>query len=1338
MFYSKPITIFCPKAKGPPHKLLRPYKIFCFLIYLIVGQFAWTQTNPAYHIESLGTHTDLHTSEFNCVKQDIQGFIWIGTNNGLCRFDGYSFSNYHFSDSRRIGKINVLAIGGNDILYMGGENGLFYEEQGEIKALPLPFGEGEILVIHPDRLGGLWIGGLSFVPFYIDTFALKQLSLGKEVELNPVASETEWLELVKEMRTYSISTDQSGHPYFGTLNRIVTFDGQQFKVLFEENNSGFFIHSLHIISADSIYWGGRHAPFQLLTPEDTQQITELWAVEMVESPSGLHFLTESGIVSIKGEKTFSLVGLNEISHSWFQDLTIDREGNFWIAAHGELLKVSPSLFTHYTPPEHPLLKTNFSISASKKGQILVGGHHGEVFIQDGQQFIPFLENRDRIVSRAEVQAIFPEDDGRIWFGTAYQGIVLHRNGQLENYSVENGLADNGMYFFFKSPKGELWTGGDGGISRIRMDANGEVNFDNYKAQNLSARYPKFQGCFEDNWGNVWAGSDIGLYLLDQDTLQRQAFSPPNSAYPAITKITYDHFGTLWMSTQGEGLWQCSVNEKQELEVIKQWTISDEMASDLWLDLHIDQQNKIWVVNNQGICCLSLQDEPRIRCFDKADGWRKQSSRYLQMYESKDSLLWIAGTDGLTSFPLYGLPSNEIPPVAYIQSVSLMGGKEDIYSYSNNPGQRQRLPQRVKLPYNKNYLRFQFTTTSYIAPAKNRFKYRLLGVDKEWLMNDGGKTATYPALTSGNYRFEVMSANNDGLWSKVPATYSFSIYPPWWRSSSAYLVYIFLAIGTLLFAHRQIIRREELKNQLKVEQLEKEKVQEIDQLRTRFFANISHEFRTPLTLIKAPLEDLLTSRKNHEDQLLFYQMHQNTERLLHLVNQLLDLSRLESGALELQLEIQDMYALLRQLAGNFQSLASQKQLDFQINVPLEELWLHFDQDKMEKIVLNLLSNAIKFAPEMGWVKIAVSFLKTLKLWIGNSGDVIPPEEQEKLFDRFYQAGDTRHQGTGIGLALVRELVELYQGKVGLESTDENGTWFWVELPLEKAGAIGEATVASKFNGSSFKANNKREHKVDQSTKPIKEEKPLVLLVEDHEEVRTYIKQKLESNFEIIEAEDGETGLEKAINQLPDLIISDLMMPKMDGITLCQHIKADQRTDHIPFILLTAKADIDSRLVGLKTGANDYLAKPFNNQELLFRAKNLIAQRQKLREHFANFIQIEPRAVKVNSAEQEFLKKAINVVEAHLDKPAFSATDFCKAMHLSRTQLHRKLKNLTGHSTTDFIRNLRLQRASQLLAAKSANVTQVAFEVGFSSQSYFTKCFKKKYGRTPSEYQPSINQ
>lgn len=812
-----------------------------------------------------------------------------------------------------------------------------------------------------------------------------------------------------------------------------------------------------------------------------------------------------------------------------------------------------------------------------------------------------------------------------------------------------------------------------------------------------------------------------MYVLKNDSLK---YYPLAETTLGFTDIKMDNNGNVWLSTPGEGIWQGRFTTDGGLEIEQKWTTKNGLHSNTFLAVHIDKNNRPWMASISGICYI---DNGQTNCFTEVDGWNAINSQQLRMLETVDGKLWTVGYTGLSAIPLYDLPLNVLSPQPLITEVQLFDGKADIFQYANGTSE-YGLPQQLELPYHQNLLRFHFAASSQVHPSKNQFRYQLEGIDADWQYAQETRNIAYPNLPYGDYTFKLLATNNDGKWSEKPATFTFTIHPPWWRTNWAYVLYICLIISVLEMARRQVVQREKLKSRLAVEQLEKEKVQEIDQLRTRFFANISHEFRTPLTLIKAPLEDLLDSKPNDTERRIFMLMHQNTERLLQLVNQLLDLAKLEAGSLQLEPKAGDVFYFLKQLAGHFQSLAVQKELTFTIDIPSAEHIVNYDADKLEKIVINLLSNAFKFVPQGGWVMIKAKKAPDFNIEIGNSGDPIPTEEQAKIFHRFYQSDDARHQGSGVGLALVRELVELHDGTISVKS-DANGTWFSVVLPPFEVADVEELAMPINTEKTVLSIDNEE---IVNGSCATSGDLPLLLLTEDQAEVRAYIKSKLEKHFQIIEAENGAEGLSLAIEKLPDLIISDVMMPKMDGVSFCAAVKKDHRTDHIPVVLLTAKADIESKLTGLKTGADDYLAKPFNSQELLLRSQNLIEQRRKLQQHFSNEIQTIIPALEIDSAEQKFVKKAVAIIEKNLDNEKFSATDFAEAMLLSRAQLHRKLKSITNHSATDFVRHLRLEKAAQLLNAESDSVTQIAYQVGFNNLSYFAKCFREKYDCSPSDY------
>ena len=525
--------------------------------------------------------------------------------------------------------------------------------------------------------------------------------------------------------------------------------------------------------------------------------------------------------------------------------------------------------------------------------------------------------------------------------------------------------------------------------------------------------------------------------------------------------------------------------------------------------------------------------------------------------------------------------------------------------------------------------------------------------------------------------------------------------------------------------------------------------EMDQLKSRLFSNISHEFRSPLTLILGPIEEMLSkTEKKPASKKTIKMMRRNTNRLLNLVNQMLDLSKLDAGSMKLELVEGDLIKSLKLIVLSFASLAEQKKIKFSYTFHKEKWTTCFDQDKLEKILNNLLSNAFKYTPEGGEVKCVVKLpdpgKNLVEISIQDTGKGIPTDQLDRIFDRFHQVEESyepESAGTGIGLSLTKELVNLLHGDIKVESELEKGTIFIVQIPvgkehlkeseyiIRKKGEITEPAIQPELEVVA--KEEEYTETLYQETKP-EEELPLVLTVEDHADIRTHIREHLEDRFRILEAEDGVAGLDKAIENIPDLIITDLMMPKMDGVEMCRKLKTDERTSHIPVLMLTAKASVEDRVEGLETGADAYVTKPFNIKELRVRVTKLIEQRKKLRERFSRDVKLEPKDIAITSADEKFLNRAIGIIEEKMGDFEFDARTLQQEMTLSRSQLFRKLKALTDLSITEFIRTIRLKRGAKLLEQKFGNVAQVTYEVGFNNLSYFAKCFKELFGVSPSEY------
>jgi len=668
------------------------------------------------------------------------------------------------------------------------------------------------------------------------------------------------------------------------------------------------------------------------------------------------------------------------------------------------------------------------------------------------------------------------------------------------------------------------------------------------------------------------------------------------------------------------------------------------------------------------------------------------------------------------------------------------------------------PNDLELPHNLNHLTFNFSAIDWTAPQGIGYQYILVGLDKQWSRPGKENKAEYRNIPPGKYIFQVRAKGKANAWSET-FEYPFTILRPWWSRWWTFSIYGLILLLLARYYIKFIISRERIKAEIQIKQVEVDKMHELDQMKSRFFANISHEFRTPLTLIQGPVNDLLKRRESviQADRKLLSIIKRNAGRLQQLISQLLDLSRLETGKLKLEVTEGDLTGLIRSIVLSFLSLAESKKINYSYELDESSLPLLFDRDKIEKILTNLVSNALKFTPEGGSVRVTLKYIQdggpapgsSAEIRVKDTGPGIPDEQMDKIFDRFYQVSGSDshvHEGTGIGLALVKELVELYRGEILVESAPGKGSTFIVDLPVsreqfEEAELIpspGKDMETALSEDPDILEYREADTLVqtDQFNKAMND-KHVILIVEDNPDLRDYIAQNLLSNYQILQAENGNEGLQKAIESIPDLVISDLMMPKMDGIEMCKLLKADHRTNHIPLIMLTAIADRNSKLESLETGADDFILKPFDAEELVVRVKNLIDQRKKLRDKFRRELMTEPEGIPVISPEDRLLNKVLEMCDRHLADSDFNIDGMSGNLNMSRTQLYRKIHAITGHAPMELLQTIRLKKAASLLESGERNISQVAYQVGFNNMSYFAKCFRRLYGVNPSEHLKSRN-
>jgi signal transduction histidine kinase/DNA-binding response OmpR family regulator/ligand-binding sensor domain-containing protein len=851
-----------------------------------------------------------------------------------------------------------------------------------------------------------------------------------------------------------------------------------------------------------------------------------------------------------------------------------------------------------------------------------------------------------------------------------------------------------------------------------------------------------QAMCDDRKGGLWYGTEAGglvRFDLHERTYRRYTADPESpSALPAngVSAIVPEGDSRLWIGTDaGLALMEC---EQGTFERIPSHL--SESREVLIRGMADDGEGHLWLAAYDGAFCLKKATR-EFRVVQPPPGILGTDLLSVRV-DPKTRSVTFGGAGGLFTLSLDDVSAVPPPPPVVLTSFKVFEKpyplEEEIWA-----------ARRITIPYSASFISFTFAALDYDSPAKNQYAYRLEGIDREWVYSGTRRYVSYSSLDPGTYTFRVRGASGEGIWNNEGTSVEIVVLPPWYRTAWAYAVYTLAFVGAIGLLVHFDRRRAALRHTLEMRSFEAAKMRELDQLKSDFFANISHEFRTPLTLILGPLEQFAERFKHDEHaRSMLSAMRRSAHRLLELINQLLDLSRMDAGRMSVQVRPLDLVSLCRSIVLSFRVLAESKRVDLIYDPEEDQIIAYADRDKIEKIVTNLLSNAFKFTGEGGEVKAVLRFApespgvpgRRVEMVVSDTGVGIAPEDAGKVFDRFYQvrsSGEAQHGGTGLGLALTKELVGLLKGEITLRSSPGRGTSFVVRLPIGREAWSPEQVVAVELIPEVVSPGPRKEaaggeEPSTETEAPREGGKPTVLIVEDNGDLRMYVRSFLESVFNVEEAENGQVGLEKAREEGIDLVISDIMMPVMDGMQLCKELKADERTNHIPVILLTARASADGKVGGLEAGADDYIIKPFDARELTARAKNLVATRRKLWEKYHRQLTLGPANIPVASADERFLKRLAEYLEQHVADAEYDTETLAHDMCMSRMQLNRKLNALTGQSTHGVVREYRLQRAAELLRKRADSVSGIAFGVGFSSLSHFARAFRERFGVVPSEY------
>jgi signal transduction histidine kinase/DNA-binding response OmpR family regulator/ligand-binding sensor domain-containing protein len=910
-----------------------------------------------------------------------------------------------------------------------------------------------------------------------------------------------------------------------------------------------------------------------------------------------------------------------------------------------------------------------------------------------------------------------------------------------NIIGDPGTIDNNYsrYIFIDS-KGVLWAGTLTGLNKFDRSTERFTLYSNYHQAPGLLGSSTIDYMLEDKNNNLWIGyNGPGLLHLDrQNNIFKSYMADLNSDYiMGILTICENKEGNLYLGTFMQGLY---LFEKDKGKIINHFTKANGLVDNKILTMISDDNENLWFTNHSGLTRYN-PSSGTFKHYTRSEGLVETNEiHWFPLYKRKNGQIFFCGTNGINVFYPESIEDDSIPPQVVIQKISLFNRPDEKFEYEGFISEIKE----IILPHNHNDLHFEYAGLHYGEPQRNKYKYILEGFDKEWIDAGNSRTATYTNLDPGEYTFRVKACNRDGIWNEAGASLKVIINPPLWATTWAYLFYLILFGSILYYTWRMQLKRVRVKHEFEMSKFEAQKLHEVDEMKSRFFANISHEFRTPLTLILGPVKQIIERTKETRTKEDLNLVHRNANRLLGLVNQLLDISKIESGNMKLQTTPINVIPYLKALVLSFTSYAERKRISLNFVSDVNEIIVYIDKDKFEKIINNILSNAFKFTPDDGSIKVIVNQdNKNLRIAVSDTGVGIPKEKLQKIFDRFYQVdgSHTREQeGTGIGLSLTKELVELHKGNIEVESEEGKGSSFIISIPLGTNHLKPDEIVELE--------SEQIEHPIAESiladtpvkkTKPsemdfiTQADKPVLLIVEDNYDVRNYIRNNLNNAYRIIEAVDGEDGWNKSTNNIPDLIVSDVMMPKMDGFELCKRIKTDERTSHIPVILLTAKAAKQDKLDGYEIGADDYIMKPFEPDELNARIKNLITQRKKLQEHFKKNGVVDFGQSHITSVDKKFLQKVLDRITQHLSDSSFSVEMLAEDLGISRSVVHRKILSLTGETPGDLIRRIRLNKAAELIQKKFGNLSEIALEVGITNPAHFSENFKKQFGVSPSHYQ-----
>lgn len=1340
--------------------------VITVILCLLLSQDTWAQRliSRKYTIDD-----GLSSNRVYSIVQDTIGFVWFGTNNGLNRFDGINFKKYYYSEAEgsiSSNSIRKLIIDKRNRMWIALDNGLdiYNPRTDSFSHFSACTDDGEqvntrVLDIIEDRDGLIWIAtnGAGLYCYSPETERLRvwkhtpddARSIPQDVVVTLLEDSRGriWLGTYNQGLSYYSKAEDTFNSYHRN-NKPSSIPDNSIQRIFEDTYGNLWIGTfqnglaLYNYTSDS---------FTTFTDKENflyhiQDIIEYSPGQLlVSSDNGIAvFNISEGKVMPREELALRLTGN---SNKFIYSLYKDREESLWLGSYYDGIEFYSGFqnnFEYYSCNTDELSKPGRVVNAlceDVDGKFWIGTDDNGIFHFDprSKQVKPY-RTADAIHSTYYCIHDFLLDNGKLYAATYERGLEVfdlktgHVTSYRHNREDTTSISSSRVFDLYKASNGRIYVGTSIGLCLFNRDTG---TF--WRVANIG----KVSSIIEDGQGKIWvATSENGLYSYDLKTrkMSTYKFEPgnPNSlSRNTLTALALDRKKRLWVGTHGYGF--CRYDEATDSFIrYSVPSFPNQIISSI-----IPEGDYLWISTNKGLAYYN-PDTGELKTYTKSNGLYNEQFIPGAGIKSADGKILMGSADGFCYFPAQKITENQYDAPVVLTQMSILGNEVKARAFDSPLTSSIEFTRHITLNHRQSFIGFGFASLSYISPEENQYQYKLSGFDPEWRNAKGNQNnIQYTNLPAGDYVLQVRGTNSDNIWSTKEINLNIRILPPFFKSRLAYIIYAVLVCLCVVGLIFYLVRLSERKQRRRIEQINTEKEKELYNSKIEFFTHIAHEIRTPLSLIVGPLEYMRGSEvieKQYGDYLGI--IEQNYQRLSTLVNQLLDFRKVDAGLYKLTYNTYSLQALLQKVVALFEISTRQKNIRLHISVHPDDLSIITDEEAFTKIISNLLTNAMKYTREEITITASTNPGGGITIEVTDDGSGIPDSEKEKIFDAFYQAGNSKEinkLGIGIGLNMTRSIISLMGGHISADDrTDgKSGLTVSVFLPQQESVILQEKPQERLESVFLFnEADKELKDNLPDDEAEVKTQS--ILVVDDNPDILNFLSKVLTRDYFVISATSGEEAINILGSNQVDIIVSDVMMDEMNGFKLCRKIKSNIQTSHIPVVLLTAKTDTASKIEGLESGADAYMEKPFSPFHLNAQIRNLLDKREEVKRKYASNPFAEIHSTVHSKLDEEFMNKCSVIIENNISEPDFSVDTLAKELGMSRTSVFVKVKGITGMTPNDFIKLTRLKMACKMMTETSYRITEIGFLVGFSSSSYFAKCFQKQFGMLPTEFMKEIKK